>query len=481
MVNAVEKSDGPKPRREPCIKTILILPKRERATLQHGVLSGLRACFLLSLGHEDDDRRHIARRALIGRRGIVSRDAMAPPELATDAPILHVLHPVAVGVLELRRVETDLVVHHRIECRLGQTVHFQEPLHGELRLDGHIGTLGEAHLVRVILCFLEQSGCIEVADDLLADGEAIHADVELARGSNGAIVVKDVDGGEVVFLAQHIVVYVVRRGDLEAACAELNVDVVVLDDGDLAPHERDNDAPSAEVLVLRVVRIDAHGRVAHDRFGAGRSHDGVSVFTDDTVAQVVKFALLLLINHLLVAEGGEGGGIPIDHADTTIDQSLTVQIAEDANDAPRADVVHSEGRAIPVAGSAKASELLEDDAAVLLFPLPSVAQKLLAGEIRLADSALSQSSHHLGLGGDGGVIRARHPAGIAARHACAAHKDVLNRVVEHVPHVEHAGDVGRRDDHRVRLALVREGAKETVVQPVLIPFSLDRRGIVFRC
>ena len=119
MVNAVEEGDGPKPRREPSVEAILILPKRERAALQHGVLSGLRARFLLSLGHEDDDRRHIARRLPISRRGIVSRDAMAPPELATDTPILHVLHPVAVGILELRRVETDLVIHHRIECRLG--------------------------------------------------------------------------------------------------------------------------------------------------------------------------------------------------------------------------------------------------------------------------------------------------------------------------------------------------------------------------
>ena len=134
-------------------------------------------------------------------------------------------------------------------------------------------------------------------------------------------------------------------------------------------------------MVLRIVRIDAHGRVTHDRFGAGRSHDGIPVFTDDAVAQVVEFALLLLINHLLVAEGGEGGGIPIDHADAAIDQPFAVQITEDAKDAPRADVVHSEGRAIPVAGGAKASELLEDDAAVLLFPLPSVAQKLLAGKV----------------------------------------------------------------------------------------------------
>ena len=172
-----------------------------------------------------------------------------------------------------------------------------------------------------------------------------------------------------------------RGGDLEAACAELNVYVVVLDDGDLAPHERDNDAPSAEVLVLRVVRIDAHGRVTHDRFGSGGGHDGIPVFADDAIAQVVEFALLLLINHLLVAEGSEGGRIPIDHANAAIDQPLAVQITEDSEDAPGTGVVHSEGRAIPVAGGTEASELLEDDATVLLFPLPGVAQKLLAGEV----------------------------------------------------------------------------------------------------
>ena len=119
MVNSVEEGDGPKPRREPGVKAILILPQCERTSFQHGVFSSLYTRFLFSFGYEDDDRRHIARRALIGRRGIVSRDAMPPPQLAADAPILHVLHPVAVGVLELRRVEADLIIHHRIECRLG--------------------------------------------------------------------------------------------------------------------------------------------------------------------------------------------------------------------------------------------------------------------------------------------------------------------------------------------------------------------------
>ena len=48
---------------------------------------------------------------------------MAPPELAADAPVLDVLHPVAVGILELRRVKTDLVIHHRIEGGLSEAIH----------------------------------------------------------------------------------------------------------------------------------------------------------------------------------------------------------------------------------------------------------------------------------------------------------------------------------------------------------------------
>ena len=84
---------------------------------------------------------------------------MSPPELATDTPVLDVLHPVAVGVLELGRVQADLILHHCIEGWGGKTLHTEEPLHRELRLDGDKGALGVPNLVGVGLDLLQKSCC----------------------------------------------------------------------------------------------------------------------------------------------------------------------------------------------------------------------------------------------------------------------------------------------------------------------------------
>ena len=117
---------------------------------------------------------------------------------------------------------------------------------------------------------------------------------------------------------------------------------------------------------------------------------------------------------------------------------------------------------------------------MVLGPVPRMAQELLAGEVRLLDSLGLEFGHHLGFGGDGGVVGAGNPAGIFTLHARAAHEDVLNRLVEHMAHMEHARDVGRRNHDGIRLAAIRFGMKQAVLHPVVIPFVLHLGGIVFR-
>ena len=68
-------------------------------------------------------------------------DAVPPPELARDAPVLQVFHPVVVGVFPVVRHEFDAAIAHGVERGLGEFGHafvagqVHEPLVGEVGLD----------------------------------------------------------------------------------------------------------------------------------------------------------------------------------------------------------------------------------------------------------------------------------------------------------------------------------------------------------
>jgi hypothetical protein len=187
----------------------------------------------------------------------------------------------------------------------------------------------------------------------------------------------------------------------------------------------------------------------------------------------------LLEDHLFVRQRGPGRGIPVDHAHAAVDAPLAVEVAEDLDDPLGADVVHRETGAVPVARSPQLAQLPQNYAAVLLLPLPRVFEELLARERRLLDAALLEFGHHLRLGSDRGVVHTRHPAGIFSLHAGAADQHVLQRIVEHVAHVEHPRHVGRRNDDRIGFARIGFGVEQSVPLPVVVPFLLDLLRSVF--
>ena len=272
------------------------------------------------------------------------------------------------------------------------------------------------------------------------------------------------------------------RGDLQRTRTELDIDILVADDRDRAADERHDDAGvGREILVARVVGIDAERRVAQDGLGTRRGDDDHAVGAFDLVAQVVELAVRLLEDDLLVREGGLCRGVPVHHAHAAVDLALVVEVAEDAQHAFGTGVVHREAGAVPVARGAQLAQLLEDHAAVFLLPLPGVAEELLARERRLLDALFAQHGHDLGLGGDRRVVHARDPAGVLARHAGPAHQHVLQRVVEHVSHVEHAGHVGGRDDDRIGFAFIGFRVEKSAIDPVVVPLGFDLLRRVFVC
>jgi hypothetical protein len=85
---------------------------------------------------------------LVEALAVPDGNAMPPPELAADAPVLDILEPVEVDFAPALRVKLDMAVAHGglglLDARITQP-----PLPGQPRLDRHVGTLGVANIVGV--------------------------------------------------------------------------------------------------------------------------------------------------------------------------------------------------------------------------------------------------------------------------------------------------------------------------------------------
>ncbi len=292
------------------------------------------------------------------------------------------------------------------------------------------------------------------------------------------------DGGQVVTLADCEVVRVVRGGDFDGSGAEIGLDPVVGDDGDFAVRQRQLQHFADEVRVALVERIHGHGDVAeHSLRAGGGDGEEFAGRADDRVANFPELAQLFFVGDFEVGDGGLAARAPVDDVGAAIDEAIFVEADEGFAHGDGKVVVHGEVLAGPVDGVADALHRGEDGAAVVLAPLPDALDKGFATE-GLARGALGGElalDEHLR--GDSGVVCAGKPEGGFAEHAVPADENVRLGVLEHVPHMQIAGDVGRgqQDGEGARAGGAgRWGPdfEEALVDPVLCPALFNGGGIV---
>ena len=189
---------------------------------------------------------------------------------------------------------------------------------------------------------------------------------------------------------------------------------------------------------------------------------------------MVELAEALFVFDFEVGDGGLGDGVPVDDVGSAIDEALLVEADEGLFDGGGELVVHGEVLAGPVDAGSEALHLVEDGSAVELAPCPDLFYEGVTAEILTGLAFFFELTldHHLG--GDAGVVGAGDPEGGFAAHAVPAGEDVHLRLVEHVAHVEAAGDVGgRKKDGELLFFVVRSfggrNVKQMFFYPVLGP------------
>mgnify|MGYP000479565317 CR=1 FL=1 len=144
-------------------------------------------------------------------------NAVAPPELTGNAPVLDVFEPAGVDLFKAFRHEANVAGFHSCEGWLGEGRHLDEPLLADARLDGGVAAVAMADGVGVVFFVVEVFGAAEILDDLLAAFKTVEAVVLASVFVHLAVLVDDDDVWQIVALPHFEVVDVVAWRDLDAA------------------------------------------------------------------------------------------------------------------------------------------------------------------------------------------------------------------------------------------------------------------------
>ena len=462
LIRPAERGERPQSGREPGIQNVLLLMDMRAAALRAGVHIGL------GDGHFT---------AVVA---VECRNAVTPPQLTGDTPVVYVLHPAQVGLGEAVGHKLGLALVYYVHSGLGERRHLDEPLCRGHRLNGGAAAVAGAYVVLVVLNLDQIAAFLKVLYNRLAALVAVHALVLAAVCVDGRVLVEYEDLLEVVALAHLEVVRVVARRNLNTAGAELHIDVLVTENRNLAVHDREDAGLADEVLVALVVRVDGNAGIAHKGLRTGGRNHQLARAVRQRIADVPQLARLGFVLNLSVGQRSRAVRAPVDDAVALVDEALVVQVYEYLADRLGAALVHGEALALPVTGRAELFQLADDAVAELVLPVPDTLQKLLAAEVITGLALLlAEVLLDLDLGCDAGVVGARHPQSLVALHALGTDQDILKGLVERMTHMELAGYVRRRDNDGIGfLFRIDFGMEEAGVVPEAVQLVLDRFRVV---
>ena len=227
-----------------------------------------------------------------GGVAVVNGNAVAPPELARNAPIADVVHPIEVDPREVVGNDPDPTVADDLHGWVGQRLDLQIPLVEEQRLEYRAGARAMAHRVNIGLLLDQLTVLLQLGHQARASFLGSKPGISARLGVHRAVQVHDVDRWQPMALGDLEVGRIMGRGYFDRTGAELGIDRFVGDDQPDPIHVWNAHMPANQMLVARIARMYRHTNVAQDGLRPGRRDgDRFAVQLHDGVADIGQLAL----------------------------------------------------------------------------------------------------------------------------------------------------------------------------------------------
>ena len=148
------------------------------------------------------------------------------------------MHPVKIGATPVSGNEADVAVFHRLDRGLGQRLRPHKPLVGQVGFNDRMGTVSPGNHEGVIVYSFYKIERFKIRDNLFPGIVTVHLMIGRARQIDCGTGVEDIYWREPVPVSDFVIVEIMCRCNFQTACAEIWVNIIVSDDGNLTPDQR---------------------------------------------------------------------------------------------------------------------------------------------------------------------------------------------------------------------------------------------------
>ena len=302
------------------------------------------------------------------------------------------------------------------------------------------------HRMRMRLDFLQQLLRFQFGQDFLTCFKTLQPHIFFRRiAIDMGVIIKNIDLFQLVAFADLEVVEVVRRGHLHRASAEFRIDIIIGNDWNQATHDGQHSKFADNIGVAFILRIYDDCRITQHGFRACRCNCHETFRrTFNRVTDVIHVTLDVLRQNFQIGNRGVEFRVPVYKALITVDQAFLMQLDKRLTHGFVQAFIHCKTFTRPVRRRAQTAQLINNGTARLFFPLPDLFEESLAAQITAIDPLSRQLTLDDHLGRDTGMVGTRLPQRILAVHAVIAHEDIVQRIIQRMPHMQAAGHVRRR-------------------------------------
>ena len=264
-------------------------------------------------------------------RPIPHRNAVSPPQLAADAPILNVFHPVKIGFVEAFRHDFGATFAHSGDGGRGQRLGFDKPLSADQRLDNRVAAFATPDLHQMRLGFRQIARVRQIGHHLFPRREAIQTSILPAFGADMTVGGQHIDHRQIMAQANFVIVRIVAGRDFERTRAKFAFHIRIGNNRNAPPQRGQNHRLPNQFGVAFVIGMHRDCRICQHSFGARRGNRnraitvgdppiGVVFVAGNFVANVPQIALFgfVAIHHFQIRNRRLTARTPIDQARATI-------------------------------------------------------------------------------------------------------------------------------------------------------------------